>query len=102
MADNGHTVYLLPKSYLYKIKNPDMLIDNQIGEIKQLTSGTKTAVDQEVRNASHQKARILFLQIPDNTDVPLKTLIDTAKRRQERSGMIKKLLVYFKGNLSEI
>lgn len=102
MADNGHTVYLLPRGEVKNIKNPDMLIDNQIGEIKQLTSGTKTAVDQEVRNVAHQKARILFLQIPDNTDVPLKTLIDTAKRRQERSGMIKKLLIYFKGILSEI
>ena len=79
-----------------------MLIDNQIGEIKHLNSGTRTAVDNEVRDAAHQKARIVFLQIPDNTDVPLKTLIDTAKRRQERSGMIKKLLVYFKGLLSEI
>ena len=102
MADNGHTVYLLPRGEVKHIKNPDMLIDNQIGEIKQLTSGTKTAVDQEVRNAAHQKARILFLQIPENTDVPIKTLIDTAKRRQERSGKIKKLLIYFKGILSEI
>ena len=102
MADNGHTVYLLPRGEVKNIKNPDMLIDNQIGEIKQLTSGTKTAVDQEVRNAAHQKARILFLQIPDNTDVPLKTLIDTAKRRQERSGKVEKILIYFKGVLSEI
>ena len=101
MADNGHTVYLLPRGEVKNIKNPDMLIDNQIGEIKQLTSGTKTAVDQEVRNAAHQKARILFLQIPD-TDVPLKTLIDTAKRRQERSGKVEKILIYFKGVLSEI
>ena len=101
MADNGHTVYLLPKSYLDKIKNPDMLIDNQIGEIKQLNSGTQTAVDNEIKKASHQMARIVFLQIPD-TDVPLKTLIETAKRRQERSGIIKKILVYFQGVLSEI
>lgn len=102
MADNGHTVYLLPRGEVKNIKNPDMLIDNQIGEIKHLNSGTRTAVDNEVRDAAHQKARIVFLQIPDNTDVPLKTLIDTAKRRQERSGKIEKILVYFKGLLSEI
>ena len=101
MADNGHTVYLLPKSYLDKIKNPDMLIDNQIGEIKQLKRGTQTAVDNEVREAAHQKARIVFLQIPD-TDIPLKTLIETAKNRQKRSGKIEKILVYFQGVLSEI
>ena len=100
-VEAGHTVYLLPKSYLDKIKNPDMLIDNQIGEIKQLNSGTQTAVDNEIKKASHQMARIVFLQIPD-TDVPLKTLIETAKRRQERSGIIKKILVYFQGVLSEI
>lgn len=74
---------------------------NQIGEIKQLKRGTQTAVDNEVRDAAHQKARIVFLQIPD-TDVPLKTLIDTAKRRQKRSGKIEKILVYFQGVLSEI
>ena len=101
MADNGHTVYLLPKSYLDKIKNPDMLIDNQIGEIKQLKQGTISAVDHEIRKAAHQMARVVFLQIPD-TDVPLKTLIDTAKRRQKRSGKIEKILVYFQGVLSEI
>ena len=101
MADKGHTVYLLPKSYLDKIKNPDMLIDNQIGEIKQLKRGTQTAVDNEVRDAAHQKARIVFLQIPD-TDIPLKTLIETAKNRQKRSGIIKKILVYFQGVLSDI
>ena len=101
MADNGHTVYLLPKSYLDKIKNPDILIDNQIGEIKQLKQGTISAVDHEIRKAAHQMARVVFLQIPD-TDVPLKTLIDTAKRRQKRSGKIEKILVYFQGVLSEI
>ena len=102
MADNGHTVYLLPRGEVVGIKNPDMLVDNQIGDIKQLVSGSETAVDHEIRDAAHQKARIVFLQIPDNTDVPLKTLIDTAKRRQERSGKIEKILVYFKGLLSEI
>ena len=101
MADNGHTVYLLPKSYLDKIKNPDILIDNQIGEIKQLKQGTISAVDHEIRKAAHQMARVVFLQIPD-TDVSLKTLIDTAKRRQKRSGKIEKILVYFQGVLSEI
>ena len=101
MADNGHTVYLLPRGNVIGIKNPDMLIDNQIGDIKQPISGSKTAVDNEIRDAAHQKARIVFLQIPD-TDVPLKTLIDTAKRRQERSGKVEKILIYFKGVLSEI
>lgn len=74
---------------------------NQIGEIKQLNNGTQTAVDNEIKKAAHQRARIVFLQIPD-TDVPLKTLIDTAKRRQKRSGKIEKILVYFQGVLSEI
>ena len=74
---------------------------NQIGEIKQLNNGTQTTVDNEIKKAAHQRARIVFLQIPD-TDVPLKTLIDTAKRRQKRSGKIEKILVYFQGVLSEI
>ena len=101
MADKGHTVYLLPRGEMQNIKNPDILIDNQIGEIKQLNNGTQTAVDNEIKKAAHQRARIVFLQIPD-TDVPLKTLIETAKNRQKRSGKIEKILVYFQGVLSEI
>ena len=68
---------------------------NQIGEIKQLNQGTISAVDHEIRKAAHQMARVVFLQT-------LKTLIDTAKRRQKRSGKIEKILVYFQGVLSEI
>ncbi len=82
--------------------HPDMLIDGQVGEIKQLRNGTTTAVDNEIRDASHQRARIVFLQIPANINAPLNKLIETAKRRMARSGTIKKILLYFNGEIKDI
>lgn len=100
LADNGHTIYMLPRNT--KATCPDMLIDGQVGEIKQLRNGTTTAVDNEIRDASHQRARIVFLQIPANINAPLNKLIETAKRRMARSGTIKKILLYFNGEIKDI
>lgn len=62
LADEGHQIYLLPRNRGYKIKSPDMLIDNQIGEFKQQEKPTINAIAGEIKKAKEQRARIVYLK----------------------------------------
>ncbi len=66
LADNGHKVYMLPAGNLFKVKNPDMLIDNQIGEMK---NPKTTSIANDIQRAGRaQHARIVYIKaLPETT-----------------------------------
>ena len=94
LADNGHTIYMLPRNT--KAKCPDMLIDGQVGEIKQLNSSSKSAIDYEVRKAGKQRARVLFLELDPDTDIS--EAKNALSDRVRRTGL-KKIYLLFNGKL---
>ncbi|MGF7110452.1 phage minor head protein, partial [Treponema pedis] len=69
LAELGHKVYLLPRTY--KSSSPDMIIDNEIGEIKRLgfdikKSTTIETMKTEIKKAGQkQRSRVLYLEVAD-------------------------------------
>ena len=62
LADEGHEVYLLPRTDL--APSPDMIIDNEIGEIKHIHTDTRRTIREHIRKAGgKQRARTLYIQI---------------------------------------
>ena len=62
LADLGHKVYLLPKTY--KSSSPDMIIDNEIGEMKHIHTDTRKTIREHIRKGGDkQRARTLYIQI---------------------------------------
>ena len=73
-----------------------MLIDGQVGEIKQLNSPSKNAIDYEVRKAGKQRARVLFLELDPDTDIS--EAKNALSDRVRRTGF-KKIYLLFNGKL---
>lgn len=94
LADNGHTIYMLPRNT--KATCPDMLIDGQVGEIKQLNSPSKSAIDIKLRTANKQRARMLFLELDPDTDIS--EAKNALSDRVRRTGF-KKIYLLFNGKL---
>ena len=62
LADLGHKVYLLPRSDF--ASSPDMLIDNEIGEMKHIHTDTRRTIREHIRKGGDkQRARTLYIQI---------------------------------------
>ena len=62
LADLGHRIYLLPKTH--KVSSPDMIIDNEIGEMKHIDSIKRGTIREHIRKSGErQGARILYVQI---------------------------------------
>lgn len=94
LADAGHKVYLLPRSDL--APSPDMIIDNEIGELKECSS--LNAVDQRLRESIHQNSRITCLNITSDLDIDeVKEKIAYRKKRTENK--LKKVIVFLKGKI---
>ena len=62
LADLGHKVYLLPRSDF--ASSPDMLIDNEIGEMKHIETIKRGTIREHIRKGGDkQRARTLYIQI---------------------------------------
>ena len=62
LADLGHRIHLLPKTH--KASSPDMIIDNEIGEMKHIDSIKRGTIREHIRKSGEkQGARILYIQI---------------------------------------
>ena len=62
LADLGHKVYLLPRSDF--ASSPDMLIDNEIGEMKHIETIKRGTIREHIRKGGEkQRARTLYIQI---------------------------------------
>jgi hypothetical protein len=66
LANEGHKIYLLPRSQ--KFKSPDMLIDNNIGEIKHQEKPTASSISSELKKAGKiQRARVVIIYALEET-----------------------------------
>ncbi|UTC62588.1 minor capsid protein [Treponema sp. OMZ 787] len=62
LADEGHKVYLLPRSD--SASSPDMIIDDEIGEMKHIDTIKRGTIREHIRKGGdRQRARILYIQI---------------------------------------
>ncbi|WP_024469931.1 hypothetical protein [Treponema pedis] len=62
LAELGHKVYLLPKTH--KASSPDMIIDNEIGEMKHIGSIKRGTIREHIRKGGDkQRARTLYIEI---------------------------------------
>ena len=62
LADLGHKIYLLPRSY--SASSPDMIIDDEIGEIKNIDSIKCGTIREHIRKSGEkQRGRIVYICI---------------------------------------
>ena len=62
LADLGHKIYLLPRSY--SASSPDMIIDDEIGEIKNIDSIKYGTIREHIRKSGEkQRGRIVYICI---------------------------------------
>ena len=94
LFEDNHKVYLLPRTN--KAKSPDMLIDGELGDIKECSS--LSSVDSRLRDAIHQDCSVAALDII--TDLPEKAIIETIQNRLKRtSNKIQKIFVLLNGRI---
>jgi hypothetical protein len=66
LANEGHRVYLLPRNRA--AKSADILIDDEIGEIKHQVKTTAGSISSELREAGRfQRARVVVLYVLGST-----------------------------------
>ena len=93
LADAGYKIYLLPRNQL--IKSPDMIINDEVGELKECSS--LTSIDNNLRQAIHQRARVPVLSLTFNTS--LNKITSIISRRLERSKNEVKYILVILNNL---
>jgi hypothetical protein len=92
-ADEGHEIFFLPENRSGNLKNPDMIIDGSIGEIKHISKPTENAVDMAVRTAKEQGASFLLMEVTGK--LPWETVSQKTKKRM--GSRIKTALIYWQG-----
>ena len=92
-ADDGHQIYLLPVNHSYKIKNPDAIIDNHVGELKQVEKPTASAVNNSIRKAYDQGVSTVILEAPSQ----LPWDIIEKEVRDRMGSKIKSVFVFWNG-----
>lgn len=101
LADLGHRIYLLPNTY--QSKSPDMIIDNEIGEMKSFGFDgkipTKNTIKSEIKDAgSKQRGRIIYIHIAD--EVEPEVVLDAVTSEIGRTP-IKKVFLEHRGVINE-
>ena len=97
LANDGHKIYLLPRTD--KAKSPDMLIDDELGDIKECSS--LTSVDSQLRAAIHQNCTVAALDITVN--FPLEKIEKTIRNRLIRTeNNIKNVFVLINGQVLKL
>jgi hypothetical protein len=97
-ADEGHQLYLLPENKKIidgkKFKNPDVICDDEIGDLKQLSSAKPARIDDAVKDTGHKGATMVILEVPDS--ITRKDIIAQLNDRMRHS-IVKRSLVFWKG-----
>ena len=101
LADEGHEVYLLPVTY--KSKNPDMIIDNEIGEMKGFgfdgKNPTLNTIKSEVQDAGRkQRGRFIYIHIAETMNPEI--VLEAVKSEIGRTP-IKKVFLDHRGVIKE-
>jgi hypothetical protein len=92
-ADEGHEIFFLPESTVEKIKNPDIIIDGQVGDIKHVSTPTDGAINGAVRGAYDQYVSIALMQVTDK--LPWETIEKEVRSRM--GSRIKTALIHWRG-----
>ena len=95
LADLGHKIYLLPRSI--RVASPDMLIDDEIGEMKMLEGNSyKTLIKRVAESSKKQRARILYLKTLDDMELPN---IKEAIKKGAEGHPLKTVFIDFRGGI---
>jgi hypothetical protein len=97
-ADEGHQIFFLPESHVESVKNPDIIIDGQTGDIKHVSKPSAGAVNGAVRKAREQGASFVLMRITDS--LPWETISKEVKDRM--GSRIKTALVWWQGAFRQI
>ncbi len=98
-ANAGHQVFFLPRTTVQGVNNLDVIIDNELGDIKHIFTPTLNAIVYAIRGARRQGASTVLVDIV--TQALDWETIEQAVKSQVRNH-IKKALVIWKGKLYEI
>lgn len=98
-ADEGHQIYLLPENHRPKMKNPDCIIDDEVGDMKWLTSKNPKRIDDALKDTGHKGGTIALVRVQDG--IPKDDIIAQAKDRMRHS-IIKTVIVYWRGRFFTI
>ena len=95
LANDGHKIYLLPRTDT--AKSPDMLIDDEIGEMKMLEGNSyKTLIKRVAESSKKQRARILYLKTLDDMELPN---IKEAIKKGAEGHPLKTVFIDFRGGI---
>ncbi|WP_252714607.1 phage minor head protein [Treponema phagedenis] len=94
LADLGHTIYFLPRTY--KTSSPDMIIDNEIGEMKHIITLDRKSIRNHIKRSGEQGAEIVYINI--RSDKQKNRLFEIIKDEIKNIPM-KSLLVDMNGNI---
>jgi hypothetical protein len=90
-AEDGRQIYLLPENK--KTPNPDMIIDGELGEMKQPKSDKPERITEDIRNSIHKGATFVLMEI--RNDLPRETIEKAIHKRMDGS-IVTKVLVYWR------
>jgi len=82
-ATAGHKVYFLPRVQLYKIRDPDIILNNNIADIKHIFKPVESAIKSALRSAKDKGATAVLMEIVtpqltrDNVEIFIKRHIGT-------------------------
>lgn len=78
LEDNGHSIYFTPENTTRNTKNPDVIVDGKVAEIKVIESLKTRTIKNRLKECDKQKAQIACLQI--NNFFNHETLIKEIKK----------------------
>jgi hypothetical protein len=98
-AKAGHKVYFLPQVNKSGVSDPDVIINNELADIKHVFTPTENAIKKALDRAKDQGVSIVLLEIvtPDLTD----NFVDTSIKKHLGS-RIKYALVSQGGNVRTV
>ena len=97
LARGGHKIYLLPRTY--KSSSPDMIIDDEIGEMKEIDTIKRGTIRAHIqKSGEQQRARILYVNIKSQKQ---KDRLFEIMKDELKNIPLKKLIVDFNGKITE-
>ncbi len=93
LADEGHKIYMLPRTI--KAKSPDMIIDDEIGEMKHLDTIVQGTIRKHIKYSGEaQRARIVYINVKSEKQ---KIRVLKIMKEEIKNLPLKKLLLDYNG-----
>lgn len=95
LGNRGHKIYLLPKTN--KTSSPDMIIDNEIGEMKELDTIDRKTIGKHIKKSGvDQRGRIVYIKV---TQPKQYTRVLKIIKEELATLPLKKLILDYNGKL---